>query len=304
MSTHIAGYDGSAASYAAVEWAQRLAPRGAETIAANVYPHVTLAWELGVDAISSDELEAERRGTAEEILETCDIPGVSTRAVRAHSVSGGLHALAEETSARLIAVGATHRWTFGRMAPGSAAANLLHGSTCPILVAPAESGSRELTAIGVGYDGTPESHNALLEARALAAETGARLVLVAAYAPVALSVPMAPADIADGGTRFRRELSATVDAVAADVGPGVETRVLTGTAGKVLAEDCSDLDLMVVGSRGWGPLGSVLAGSVSRYVVDHARNPVLVVPRPRHAHAFPHVLKPSLAAEGVPAERS
>jgi nucleotide-binding universal stress UspA family protein len=39
------------------------------------------------------------------------------------------------------------------------------------------------------------------------------------------------------------------------------------------------VDLIVTGSRGYGPMRSVLAGSTSRYLADHAPCPVLVVPR-------------------------
>jgi nucleotide-binding universal stress UspA family protein len=40
-----------------------------------------------------------------------------------------------------------------------------------------------------------------------------------------------------------------------------------------------DSGLLVVGSRGYGPLGAVLLGSVSTRVVEHAACPVMVVPR-------------------------
>lgn len=40
-----------------------------------------------------------------------------------------------------------------------------------------------------------------------------------------------------------------------------------------------DIDLLVAGSRGYGPVRGVLPGAVSRYLVDNAPCPVLVVPR-------------------------
>ena len=42
----------------------------------------------------------------------------------------------------------------------------------------------------------------------------------------------------------------------------------------------SDLDLLVCGSRGYGPVRSVMLGSVSRALAHSARCPLLVVPRP------------------------
>jgi len=38
--------------------------------------------------------------------------------------------------------------------------------------------------------------------------------------------------------------------------------------------------MIVVGSSGWGPIESLLLGSVSSEVLRHTRRPVLVVPRP------------------------
>jgi nucleotide-binding universal stress UspA family protein len=58
-----------------------------------------------------------------------------------------------------------------------------------------------------------------------------------------------------------------------------EPRVFNGDAGRALVEHSESLDLLVLGSRGYGPLRSVLLGSVSSYVMRHAGCPVLVVPR-------------------------
>jgi nucleotide-binding universal stress UspA family protein len=40
-----------------------------------------------------------------------------------------------------------------------------------------------------------------------------------------------------------------------------------------------DVDLLVCGSRGYGPIGSVLLGGVSRRLLHRAACPVIVVPR-------------------------
>ena len=61
------------------------------------------------------------------------------------------------------------------------------------------------------------------------------------------------------------------------------------------AADAEDADVVVVGSHGRGPVGRLLLGSVSSYVVEHAGARVLVV-RPDQSledvtdpgHAFDH----------------
>lgn len=52
-----------------------------------------------------------------------------------------------------------------------------------------------------------------------------------------------------------------------------------GNAAAVLAGQTAELDLLVLGSRGYGPLRSVLLGTVSEATVAEAQSPVLIVPR-------------------------
>jgi nucleotide-binding universal stress UspA family protein len=47
----------------------------------------------------------------------------------------------------------------------------------------------------------------------------------------------------------------------------------------VLAERSRELDLLVVGSRGYGPVRQVLIGGVSAELMRRAACPVLIVPR-------------------------
>ena len=56
------------------------------------------------------------------------------------------------------------------------------------------------------------------------------------------------------------------------------------------------VDLIVVGSRGLGPIGSVVLGSVSAHLVDHATCPVLVVRSPEATRML-------LATDGTPSSR-
>jgi nucleotide-binding universal stress UspA family protein len=61
-------------------------------------------------------------------------------------------------------------------------------------------------------------------------------------------------------------------------GRSVEGDVLRGRAGSAIVDDARDFraDLVVVGSRGHGTIASLLLGSISSEVVDHAPCPVLV----------------------------
>ena len=72
-----------------------------------------------------------------------------------------------------------------------------------------------------------------------------------------------------------------VDAAAAELADDiqVEPALLEGDPAQTLAEHSEQLDLLVLGSRGYGPLRSVLLGSVSAQVIRAAACAVVVVPR-------------------------
>jgi nucleotide-binding universal stress UspA family protein len=61
--------------------------------------------------------------------------------------------------------------------------------------------------------------------------------------------------------------------------PSVETegRAAEGRAADVLLQEAKEADLIVVGNRGLGGFSSLLLGSVSHQVVQHAPSPVTVV---------------------------
>jgi nucleotide-binding universal stress UspA family protein len=88
------------------------------------------------------------------------------------------------------------------------------------------------------------------------------------------------------------ELPVTTNlALAAEalVRPGVLVRprmlAANDTSARLIAEaDVIGAALIVVGHRGYGPLATVLLGSVARDVTEHARCPVLVVRRPGVEH--------------------
>ncbi len=60
--------------------------------------------------------------------------------------------------------------------------------------------------------------------------------------------------------------------------PQIEQVSYYGHPGRWLAKLSAESDLIVVGSRGHGGFVGLLLGSVSTYVVHHAKCPVVVVP--------------------------
>ena len=62
-------------------------------------------------------------------------------------------------------------------------------------------------------------------------------------------------------------------------GPGVEAEFTVGDPAHILTEASEQLDLLVVGSRGYGPMHAVMVGGVAGRLVREAACPVIVVPR-------------------------
>ena len=73
--------------------------------------------------------------------------------------------------------------------------------------------------------------------------------------------------------RLREELEALDDSVE------VEELILGGNPATQLAGAASETDLLVVGSRGYGPLRRALVGGVSNRLMRASPAPVLIVPR-------------------------
>jgi nucleotide-binding universal stress UspA family protein len=123
---------------------------------------------------------------------------------------------------------------------------------------------------------------ALVTATDLARECRARLRLIAVAPLVEELQPMRIAKTVLAYARYQHrhlggELDAAARAVADDV--GTETALTDGTPAGELANARVELDLLVVGSRGYGPARRVLLGGVSHAVVTQAPCPVIVVPR-------------------------
>jgi nucleotide-binding universal stress UspA family protein len=282
--TYIIGFDGSDASRAAVRFTTELAAAtGASTTVANVYPEPPVVYGRGSLAGARDALTASSREESARLLATLeDVDVTEAVTVMSDSPAHGLQRAAQERDADLMAVGVTHRRGAARVAPGSVAEHLLFGAPCPVLVVPAGEGGRAVTSIGVAFDSRPEAQAALAHAVELAERLGARVTLISTVQPsLAAGAPGVP--LSDSLEEPAREaLEKVVQRAADELPPAVQAsvRVVVGPPAQLDDEArAAGIDLLVCGSRGYGPMKSVLLGSVSRHLVDHARCPVLVVPR-------------------------
>lgn len=75
-----------------------------------------------------------------------------------------------------------------------------------------------------------------------------------------------------------QELDDLQDRCGGDFPVKVERVVRMGHAGTELAEEATEADLLVLGSRGLGGVRGVLMGSVSTFATHHLRCPLLIIP--------------------------
>jgi nucleotide-binding universal stress UspA family protein len=138
--------------------------------------------------------------------------------------------------------------------------------------------------IVVGVDDSHTSELALERALHLAERLDADVdVIHVSYLPATVlaamsGVPMATEDFAEAQ---RRSVWARIEGILADTAVEVRTLDLEGYPADALVEHAASVaaDLLVIGSRGRGALASLLLGSTSHRVVNHAPCDVLVVRR-------------------------
>jgi nucleotide-binding universal stress UspA family protein len=138
----------------------------------------------------------------------------------------------------------------------------------------------------VAIDGSEHAAQALRTAAQLASEEHARLTVITAVPPTPALAQItaagaALAEVADIMGDAGKQMRAQVDALPDDI--SVTTVVVSGHAAREILKRLREgrHDLLVMGTRGLGRVGSALLGSVSQAVLHEAEVPVLVVRAPR-----------------------
>jgi nucleotide-binding universal stress UspA family protein len=204
--------------------------------------------------------------------------------VGAVSRARGVQRLSEEDDAGLVVIGSTTRGPLRRTLPGSIADRLLSGAASSVAIAPrgyADEAPPRLATLGVAYDGSAESEAALEGGRRLARHAGAHLRVITVHQRIAFGgVPASAIGLESVNARLEREHRRSLDeAVTGDAPTSVEGVFEIGRPVDMLVEQTRDLDLLMAGSRGYGPLGAVLLGSTTHDLARLAHCPILITPR-------------------------
>jgi nucleotide-binding universal stress UspA family protein len=292
----IVGVDGSERAADALALSARLAEPGQRLVLAHVHPYGQLS-----DLLSAEDYARLVREVAERTLSAAQdtLHPTTERAMKLvanRSPAAGLHDLAAEQGAALIVVGSSHRSAVGRVFAGSVAESVLAGAPVPVAVAAQGlAGSQDnLGIVGCGFDGSPEAGEALGWAADIARRRRARVEVLAVHARVAFGGVSTAGAIGyqSANDTIRRMLEKRMSDAIASLGDtvAVSGRLLDGDPATELVKASTELDVLVLGSRGYGPIRTVLLGSVSRTLVREGACSVVVLPRGAST-------KPSYASE-------
>jgi nucleotide-binding universal stress UspA family protein len=213
---------------------------------------------------------------ADEVLERAERiargEGVEADSLTAAATSAprGLSLTAVELGAGLLVLGSGVGGPAGQLRRGPTAERLLHGSPSAVALVPEGWELRDFTTIGAAFVDSAEGRAAMHDAHALAARSGARLRVLAAVRPRSWSRTSAD--------ELRAQAEAAAEAAMSGLlGAPVDVDVSVVEPADLLVAVSGELDLLVCGTRGYGPRPAALLGGVTGSVSAQARCPVVVL---------------------------
>jgi len=270
----LVGVDGRSGGRDAIALAaQLLAHDGKLTLA-----HVRQGELNPIHALTPKLLSEERTSSDEMLERERSHGGVEAELLSLTALSAGraLHEQAESQHADLIVVGSCSRGTIGRVMLGDDTRAALNGAPCAVAIAAHGLAENPTIArIGVAYNRSPESQTALTTARTLANERDTSVHALQVLGIPLYGVGLFAIPIADTTDERLKEANQPFEELA-----DVQAQAIYGVLpGEELAAFGDDLDLLVVGSRSYGPLKRLVLGSTSDYLERHAHCSLLILPR-------------------------
>jgi len=237
--------------------------------------------------LSAASLRKESQRILREVRDSF-APGARTVTASDHSVARSLQRVVRRHHRDLLVLGSSRQGPEGRVRIGKRTRQLLCHFECALAVAPRglHADPRPLRRIGVGYDDRPESRAALALAASVAAGAGAALHALAVVddRPPGLGWSSLPSVLAKTWDDVIGDEMERIREHAVAAGERTEKQpdvvVARGRPADALLELSETVDLLVIGSRRWGPTARLLLGTTGEAVMHDAACAVLAVPRP------------------------
>jgi nucleotide-binding universal stress UspA family protein len=241
-----------------------------------------LGSQLAVVYVYDEELAASSRDAARELAEHAEAVLASARehlsqalavesvAVQASSPAAGLHELARREGAGLIVIGSRRLGPHTKAALGTVSEGVLRAAPCAVAVAPRgyrRKGGFVPQRIMVGWIPAEPGNDAL--------EAGCRIARATGGSVEVVTMTSAIQTVQSLEDRARRAVHRAVESLGGKLEVTVQAGV--GKPTQELISRSRSMDLVVLGSRGYGPPRTMLFGSVSSQVVPQAHCPVLIL---------------------------
>ena len=136
-----------------------------------------------------------------------------------------------------------------------------------------------ISNILVAYDGSPPSERAFTSALDLAVAFDAKVTVVSILIPAGGSADVETEALLEQSRDDFVKRHATLKEIAGDSAAGIGFEILVGHPADHIVDYAREegCDLIVVGHRGRTFFARLVAGSVAKYVIDHAPCAVLVI---------------------------
>lgn len=278
------GFNGSASSFEAVQWAAAEAStRGARLRLISCYPMPIMPGS-GLGLTPSDAYTSVLSDTQDSL--------VNIKAVIAESHPNlEITTLASSDPAAsvlvdgvvaddLVVVGTSNHQGAAGFWLGSTARHVVRHSPCPVVVVPGPASRGHIDRIVVGVDGSPTSRQAMHWAGDQADRCGAKLLIVHGWMYPYMHIDPDSSQVrdltrVDAACLLDREVEAAREQFAADI----TGRLVECSGSAALLGTVRQGDLLVLGSKGHGAIHSTLFGSTVNTVLDHCTVPTVIVRR-------------------------
>ena len=282
MGGMVVGFDGSPASYSAIESAAVIG--AANQLSVHVVsvlpPMSSYTLNLGMDEPRSEieDLRVQLRDVAiRDAIGSAWNRADWTREVVIGNAADEISRIADERAASLIILGRSNRGTVDRLLGVDTTMQVMSRSLVPVLVVDNELDKPAIAVAAIDFS-KGSARAASVALKVLADRGTLYLVHVEEPLEVLPECTISQAEPYSGETFFRfRRLVAQLRLPSEVL---VETIVLNGAPAKAITEFCERVgaDLLAVGTHGQKRIGRLSLGNVSRELIRKSRTPIVVAP--------------------------